>query len=116
MTGEHLKVHLKVHLVKILVEEPQLAGIILPAMFSYRIGISFTLASINRWAQLAHGSMSISWDVLIAPTKNVLLPVTIGFSHPNVEKDGFQQAMFKGILAVPPKATPPRNKGLIRPY
>ena len=23
---------------------------------------------------------------------------------------------FKGILAAPPKATPPRNKGLIRPY
>ena len=24
--------------------------------------------------------------------------------------------IFKGILATPPKATPPRNKGLIRPY
>ncbi len=23
---------------------------------------------------------------------------------------------FMGILATPPKATPPRNKGLIRPY
>ena len=24
--------------------------------------------------------------------------------------------ILKGILAAPPKATPPRNKGLIRPY
>ena len=24
--------------------------------------------------------------------------------------------IIKGILATPPKATPPRNKGLIRPY
>ena len=24
--------------------------------------------------------------------------------------------LIKGILATPPKATPPRNKGLIRPY
>ena len=39
VTGGHPKVHLKVHLMKSLVEEPQLAGIILPAMFSYRIGI-----------------------------------------------------------------------------
>ena len=27
-----------------------------------------------------------------------------------------RQALFKGILAAPPKATPPSNKRLIRPY
>ena len=31
-------------------------------------------------------------------------------------KIGYGKTRFKGILAAPTKATPPRNKGLIRPY
>ncbi len=30
--------------------------------------------------------------------------------------DILEQKNVKGILAAPPKATPPSNKGLIRPY
>ena len=44
-----------------------------------------------------------------------------GFTSPRKEVKGnlqrcFWRTKFKGILAAPPKATPIRNKGLIRPY
>ena len=36
--------------------------------------------------------------------------------NPNHIGNGWVGPYIKGILAAPPKATPPRNKGLIRPY
>ena len=44
-------------------------------------------------------------------------PKIMGVYPPNHPFDHFGYPyFFKGILAAPPKATPPRNKGLIRPY
>ena len=40
-------------------------------------------------------------------------PFEKGKSSSNLDCSG---DMFMGILATPSKATPPRNKGLIRPY
>ena len=57
------------------------------------------------------------WMMIFTPTK---IMVTLGnqLDLKMVAKDfqGIYIYILKGILAAPPKATPPRNKGLIRPY
>ena len=65
-------------------------------------------SGFENWAKLPQNTMKYHSHIVMnwIMKKNERSEQTLDSIH----------VFFKGILAAPPKATPPSNKGLIRPY